>query len=157
MPHDTAPPWWRGAVIYQIYPLSFADANGDGYGDLPGIEAHLDYVASLGVDAIWLSPFFRSPMCDWGYDVSCHTEVDPLFGTLEDIDRIIEKSHALGLKILVDQVWSHTSNRHPWFEESRASRTGRRSDWYIWADPAPDGTPPNNWLSVFGGSAWTWE
>jgi alpha-glucosidase len=157
MPYDTAPPWWRGAVIYQIYPLSFADANGDGYGDLRGLEAHLDYVASLGVDAVWLSPFFRSPMCDWGYDVSGHTEVDPLFGTLEDIDRIIAKSHALGLKILVDQVWSHTSNRHPWFEESRASRTGRRADWYIWADPAPDGTPPNNWLSVFGGSAWTWE
>ncbi len=157
MPHDLAPPWWRGAVFYQVYPLSFADGNGDGFGDLPGLEQHLDYIAALGVDAIWLSPFFRSPMHDWGYDVSCHTEVDPLFGTLADIDRIIEKSHRLGLKVLVDQVWSHTSNRHPWFEESRASRSGPRADWYIWADPAPDGTPPNNWLSVFGGSAWTWE
>lgn len=157
MHSDSAPPWWRGAVIYQVYPLSFADGNDDGYGDLPGLEARLEYIAALGVDAIWLSPFFRSPMLDWGYDVACHTEVDPIFGTLQDADRVIAKSHALGLKILVDQVWSHTSSQHPWFAESRASRHGDKADWYIWADPAPDGTPPNNWLSVFGGAAWTWE
>jgi len=150
-------PWWRGAVIYQVYPLSFADGNGDGYGDLPGLEARLDYIAALGVDAIWVSPFFRSPMQDWGYDVSCYTEVDPLFGTLEDADRVIAKSHAVGLKILVDQVWSHTSSSHPWFEASRVSRDDPRSTWYVWADPAADGTPPNNWLSVFGGAAWAWE
>jgi alpha-glucosidase len=157
MLHEAAPPWWRGAVIYHVYPLSFADGNGDGYGDLPGLEAHLDYIAALGADAIWVSPFFRSPMHDWGYDVSCYTEVDPIFGTLEDAQRVIDKSHALGLKVLVDQVWSHSSSRHPWFEESRAARRGARADWYIWADPSPDGTPPNNWLSVFGGGAWTWE
>jgi alpha-glucosidase len=154
---ETAAPWWRGAVIYQVYPLSFADGNGDGYGDLPGLEARLAYVAALGVDAIWLSPFFRSPMRDWGYDVACYTAVDPIFGTIEDADRVIAKSHALGLKVLVDQVWSHTSDRHPWFDEGRADRHGPRSDWHVWADAAPDGTPPNNWQSVFGGSAWTWE
>jgi alpha-glucosidase len=157
MLREAAAPWWRGAVIYHVYPLSFADGNGDGYGDLPGLEAHLDYIAALGADAIWVSPFFRSPMHDWGYDVACYTEVDPIFGTLEDAQRVIDKSHALGLKVLVDQVWSHSSSRHPWFEESRAARGGPRSDWYIWADPSPDGTPPNNWLSVFGGGAWTWE
>jgi alpha-glucosidase len=157
MLRESEAPWWRGAVIYQVYPLSFADGNGDGYGDLPGLEARLDYIAALGADAIWLAPFFRSPMLDWGYDVSCYTEVDPIFGTLQDADRVINKAHALGLKVLVDQVWSHSSSRHPWFEESRASRSGPRSDWYIWADAAPDGTPPNNWLSVFGGVAWTWE
>ncbi|NVK40182.1 MAG: alpha glucosidase [Oceanospirillaceae bacterium] len=151
------PDWWRGAVIYQIYPRSFFDSNGDGIGDLPGITEKLDYVASLNVDAIWLSPFFRSPMKDFGYDVSDYRDVDPLFGALEDFDRLIERAHALGLKVIVDQVLSHTSDQHEWFRESRQSRDNARADWYVWADPRPDGTPPTNWLSVFGGSAWTWD
>jgi alpha-glucosidase len=149
-------PWWRGAVIYQIYPLSFADSDGDGWGDLKGVLDQLDYVASLHVDAIWLSPFFRSPMRDFGYDVSCHTEVDPRFGTLADAEAVIAKAHRLGLKIILDQVWSHTADQHPWFRASAARRSDKE-DWYIWADAQPDGTPPNNWLSVFGGSAWSWE
>jgi alpha-glucosidase len=154
---EANPPWWRGAVIYQIYPLSFADSNGDGWGDLGGVLAHLDYVAALGVDAVWLSPFFRSPMQDFGYDVSGHTEIDPIFGTLEDADAVIAKAHRLGLKLILDQVWSHSSDQHPWFKASAASRQGSHADWYVWADPRPDGTPPNNWLSVFGGGAWSWE
>ena len=154
---DIAAPWWRGAVIYQIYPLSFADSNGDGWGDLQGVLDHLDYVASLGVDAVWLSPFFRSPLTDFGYDVSSHTEVDPIFGTLADADAVIAKAHRLGLKLILDQVWSHSSHQHPWFKASAASRIGPMADWYVWADAKPDGTPPNNWLSVFGGSAWQWE
>ena len=149
--------WWRGAVIYQIYPRSFFDSNADGIGDLPGVTARLDYVASLGVDAIWLCPFFTSPQKDFGYDVADHTSVDPSFGTLDDFDALLDRAHALGLKVLIDQVWSHTSDRHAWFLESRTSRTNPKTDWYVWADPASDGTPPNNWLSVFGGSAWTWE
>ena len=149
--------WWRGAVIYQIYPRSYQDHNGDGVGDLVGITERLDYVAGLGVDAIWLSPFFTSPMKDFGYDVSNYRDVDPVFGTLGDFDRLIEKAHALGLKVIIDQVISHSSDKHPWFQESRSSRTNERHDWYVWADPKPDGTPPNNWLSIFGGSAWTWD
>jgi alpha-glucosidase len=149
--------WWRGAVIYQIYPRSFHDSNGDGVGDLPGVMAKLEHVASLGVDAIWLCPFFTSPMKDFGYDVADHTGVDPVYGTLADFDALVARAHALGLKVLIDQVWSHSSDRHPWFLESRASRQNPRADWYVWADPSPDGTPPNNWLSVFGGPAWTWE
>lgn len=149
--------WWRGAVIYQIYPRSFFDSNGDGIGDLPGITAKLDYVASLGVDAIWLCPFFASPQKDFGYDVTDHTAVDPIFGTLEDFDGLLDRAHAFGLKVLIDQVWSHTSDRHAWFLQSRSATANPKTDWYVWADPAPDGTPPNNWLSVFGGSAWTWE
>ena len=149
--------WWRGAVIYQIYPRSYQDHNGDGVGDLVGITERLDYVARLGVDAIWLSPFFTSPMKDFGYDVSNYRDVDPVFGSLGDFDRLIEKAHALGLKVIIDQVISHSSDRHPWFQESRMSRTNERHDWYVWADPKPDGTPPNNWLSIFGGSAWTWD
>jgi alpha-glucosidase len=149
--------WWRGAVIYQIYPRSFQDHNGDGVGDLVGITERLDYVADLGVDAIWLSPFFTSPMKDFGYDVSNYRDVDPIFGTLGDFDRLLEKAHALGLKVIIDQVISHSSDKHPWFQESRLSRTNVRSDWYVWADPKPDGNPPNNWLSIFGGSAWTWD
>lgn len=149
--------WWRGAVIYQIYPRSFFDSNADGIGDLPGVATKLDHVASLGVDAIWLGPFFASPQKDFGYDVAHHTEVDPVFGTLEDFDKLVRRAHTLGLKVLIDQVWTHTSDQHPWFTESRADRRNERADWYIWADPAPDGTPPNNWLSVFGGSAWTWD
>jgi alpha-glucosidase len=149
--------WWRGAVVYQIYPRSFQDADGDGVGDLAGIARRLDHVASLGADAIWICPFFRSPMKDFGYDVADYTAVDPTFGTLADFDALVARAHAVGLRVLIDQVWSHTSDEHPWFVESRAARDGPRAAWYVWADPRPDGTPPNNWLSVFGGAAWTWE
>jgi len=149
--------WWRGAVIYQIYPRSFQDHNGDGVGDLVGITERLDYVADLGVDAIWLSPVFTSPMKDFGYDVSNYRDIDPVFGTLGDFDRLIQKAHTLGLKVIVDQVISHSSDKHPWFAESRANRTNPKADWYVWADPKPDGNPPNNWLSIFGGSAWAWD
>ena len=153
----TLAPWWRGAAIYQIYPRSFADSNGDGIGDLPGVTAHLDHVASLGVDAIWLSPFFTSPMRDFGYDVADYCDVDPVFGTLADFDELVGRVHSLGLKLIIDQVYSHSSDQHPWFQESRSSRDGPRSDWYVWADAKPDGSPPNNWQSVFGGGAWTWD
>ena len=149
--------WWRGAVIYQIYPRSFQDTNGDGIGDLPGIAQRMAYIASLGVDAIWISPFFTSPMKDFGYDVSNYCDVDPMFGTLEDFDKLIESAHAHGLKVMIDLVLSHTSDQHDWFEESRRDRTNSKADWYVWADPKPDGTPPNNWLSIFGGPAWTWS
>jgi len=149
--------WWRGAVIYQIYPRSFQDHNGDGIGDLVGVTQRLEYVADLGVDAIWLSPFFTSPMKDFGYDVSNYRDVDPIFGTIEDFDRLIEKAHGLGLKVIIDQVISHSSDQHRWFQESRQNRTNPRADWYVWADPKADGTPPNNWLSIFGGSAWHWD
>ncbi|QEM82789.1 alpha-glucosidase [Halomonas binhaiensis] len=149
--------WWRGGVIYQIYPRSFMDANGDGIGDLRGIIERLDYVASLGVDGIWLSPFFTSPMADFGYDISDYRDVDPMFGTLEDFKALLERAHDLGLKVIIDQVISHTSDQHPWFSESRQSRDNPRADWYVWANPKADGTPPNNWLSIFGGSAWTFD
>ncbi|SFC58964.1 alpha-amylase family glycosyl hydrolase [Tropicimonas isoalkanivorans] len=151
------PDWWRGAVIYQIYPRSFQDSNGDGIGDLAGIIHRLPHVASLGVDAIWISPFFRSPMLDFGYDVSDYCDVDPMFGSLGDFDALVERAHDLGIKVLIDLVLSHTSIQHPWFQESRASRDNPRANWYVWADPKPDGTPPNNWLSIFGGSAWEWD
>jgi alpha-glucosidase len=158
VPHlATASAWWRGASIYQIYPRSFADSNGDGIGDLPGITAHLDYVASLGVDAVWLSPFFTSPMKDFGYDVADYCGVDPIFGTLDDFDTLIARAHALGLKVLIDQVYSHTSDLHNWFAASRSSKNNDKADWYVWADAKPDGSPPNNWQSVFGGPAWTWD
>ena len=150
-------PWWRGAAIYQIYPRSFADHNGDGIGDLPGITARLDHVASLGVDAIWLSPFFTSPMRDFGYDVADYCDVDPIFGTLADFDALIARAHALGLKVIIDQVYSHTSDQHAWFRESRQDRTNPRAEWYVWADPKADGSPPTNWASVFGGPAWSWD
>lgn len=149
--------WWRGATIYQIYPRSFADSDADGVGDLPGVTAHLEHVASLGVDAIWLSPFFASPMRDFGYDVSDYRAVDPLFGTLDDFDALVTRAHALGMKVIIDQVYSHTSDEHAWFRESRSDRTNHKSDWYVWADAKPDGSPPNNWQSVFGGAAWTWD
>ena len=149
--------WWRGGVIYQIYPRSFADSNGDGIGDLPGITARLEHVARLGADGIWLSPFFRSPMKDFGYDVSDYCDVEPMFGTLDDFRALVARAHALGLKVMIDQVLSHTSDQHPWFVESRASRDNPKADWYVWADAQDDGTPPNNWLSIFGGSAWQWD
>ncbi|UXI70764.1 alpha-glucosidase [Tahibacter amnicola] len=152
-----SPDWWRGAIIYQIYPRSFQDANGDGVGDLRGITQRLDYVASLGVDAIWISPFFKSPMHDFGYDIADYRAVDPLFGTLADFDTLLERAHALGLKVIIDQVLSHTSAEHPWFLESREDRLNPRADWYVWADARADGSPPNNWLSIFGGVAWQWE
>jgi len=153
----SVPSWWRGAVIYEIYPRSFVDSNGDGVGDLPGIVQRLEYVAGLGVDAIWIAPFFRSPMADFGYDVADYRAVDPLFGTLADFDRLLGRAHQLGLKVMIDQVLSHTSIEHEWFRESRQSRDNPKADWYVWADPRPDGTPPNNWLSIFGGVAWRWE
>ena len=153
----TDAPWWRGAVIYQIYPRSFLDTDGDGVGDLPGIVEKLDYVASLGVDAIWIAPFFRSPMADFGYDIADYRAVDPLFGTLADFDSLLAKAHKLGLKVMIDQVLSHTSDQHAWFQESRGSRDNPKADWYVWADARDDGTPPNNWLSLFGGVAWQWE
>lgn len=149
--------WWRGAVIYQIYPRSYQDTTGDGIGDLPGIVQRLPYIASLGVDAIWISPFFTSPMKDFGYDVSDYCDVDPMFGTLADFDRLIATAHDLNVKVIIDQVLSHTSDQHPWFGESRQSRDNAKADWYVWADPKPDGTPPNNWLSIFGGSGWQWD
>ena len=149
--------WWHGAVIYQIYPRSFLDMNGDGVGDLRGIEAKLDYIAGLGVDAIWISPFFRSPMADFGYDIADYRDVDPLFGTLEDFDRLLARAHVLGLKVMIDQVLSHSSIAHPWFIKSREDRSNPKADWYVWADAQPDGTPPNNWQSLFGGCAWQWE
>lgn len=149
--------WLRGAVFYQIYPRSFRDSDGDGVGDLKGITEKLDYVASLGVDAIWLSPVFRSPMKDYGYDVSDYGDVDPLFGSLADADALIARAHALGLKVMIDQVWSHSSDEHTWFAESRSSRDNPKADWYVWADAKPDGSPPNNWQAMFGGGAWTWD
>ena len=151
------PDWWRGAVIYQIYPRSFQDSNGDGIGDLPGITARLDHVAGLGADAIWISPFFTSPMKDFGYDVSDYCDVDPMFGALADFDALVTRAHDLGLRVMIDLVLSHSSDAHPWFAESRRNRTNPKADWYVWADPKPDGTPPTNWLSIFGGSSWQWD
>jgi len=148
---------WQGAAIYQVYPRSFQDSNGDGVGDLPGITRRLVHIASLGVDAVWISPFFKSPMADMGYDVADFCAVDPLFGTMADFDALLAEAHRLGLKIIIDQVTSHVSDQHPWFVESRASRDNPRADWFVWVDPKPDGTAPNNWLSVFGGPAWEWD
>jgi alpha-glucosidase len=149
--------WWRGGIVYEIYPRSFRDLNGDGIGDLKGITEKLGHVASLGVDAVWIAPFVKSPMKDFGYDVSDYRAVDPQFGTLNDFDALAKEAKRLGLKILVDYVISHTSDEHPWFIESRASRDNQKADWYVWADMKPDGAPPNNWLSVFGGSSWQWD
>lgn len=149
--------WWQNTVIYQIYPRSYQDSNGDGIGDLPGITRRLPHIAQLGAEVIWISPFFTSPMADFGYDVSDYCNVDPMFGTLDDFRALVGRAHELGLKVLIDLVLSHTSDQHPWFAESRASRDNARADWYVWADPRADGTPPNNWLSIFGGSAWQWD
>ncbi len=149
--------WWQRGVIYQIYPRSFQDSNGDGVGDLRGIIERLPYLVELGVDAVWLSPVFPSPMADFGYDVSNYIDIDPLFGSLADFDALIETAHGHGLKILLDLVPNHTSDQHPWFRESRSSRHNRKRDWYLWRDPASDGGPPNNWLSEFGGPAWEYD
>jgi len=153
----TANNWWRGGVIYQIYPRSFQDSTGDGRGDLVGITQRLPYVASLGVDGIWISPFFKSPMKDFGYDVSDYLDIDPSFGNLADFDALIATAHDLGLKVMIDLVLSHTSDQHPWFQDSKQGAGADKSNWYVWADPKPDGNPPNNWLSIFGGPAWHWD
>ncbi len=150
-------PWWQTAVIYQIYPRSFQDSNADGIGDLEGIRRRLGYLRDLGVDAVWLSPFYKSPMKDFGYDVADYCDVDPIFGTLADFDRLLEEAHRLGLKLIIDFVPNHTSDQHPWFLESRSSRDNPKRDWYVWRDPAPDGGPPNNWMAYFGGPAWTFD
>jgi len=160
--------WWRDGIIYQIYPRSFADSNSDGLGDLPGITARLDYLADLGIDAIWISPFYPTPDADFGYDVSDHTAVDPRFGTLEDFDRLVAESHRRGIRLVLDLVLNHTSDRHPWFHESRASRDNPKRDWYIWQPPSCSHPifgekrgrwrgVPNNWQSVFGGPAWEYD
>ena len=149
--------WWQTGVIYQIYPRSFLDSNGDGVGDLPGITSKLDYLRWLGVDALWLSPIYPSPMADFGYDVSNYTDVHPLFGTLQDLDTLLHQANQRNLKIILDFVPNHTSDEHPWFQQARESRTNEKRDWYIWRDPAPDGGPPNNWTSRFGGSAWQFD
>jgi len=149
--------WWQTGVVYQIYPRSFYDSNGDGIGDLNGITAKMDYLASLGVDAIWISPIYTSPMADFGYDVADYCDIDPIFGTLDDFDRLLAAAHERGLRVILDWVPNHTSDQHPWFLESRSSRDNPKRDWYIWRDPKPDGSPPNNWVSYFGGSAWEWD
>ncbi len=149
--------WWQSGIVYQIYPRSFADSNGDGIGDLPGIAARLDYLKDLGVGAIWISPFYPSPMADFGYDVADYTGVDPMFGTLEDFDALARETRARGLKLILDFVPNHSSDRHPWFVESRSSRDHPKRDWYLWRDASPDGGVPNNWTSQFGGGAWEWD
>lgn len=149
--------WWRGSVIYQVYPRSLKDSNGDGIGDIPGITEKLEYIANLGVEAIWISPFFESPMKDFGYDVSDYRNVDPIFGCNQDFEALIRRAHELNLKVIIDQVLSHTSDQHQWFKESRLNKTNSKADWYVWADATEDGQPPNNWLSIFGGSAWQWD
>ena len=151
----SSPTWWQHGIVYQVYPRSFQDSNGDGIGDLPGILRRLDYLAALGVEAVWISPIYPSPMADFGYDVCEYCGVHPVFGTLGDVDRLVAAAHARGLRVILDYVPNHTSDQHPWFKESRTSRSSKRRDWYVWRDPAPDGGPPNNWLSEFGGSAWT--
>ncbi|UXY14645.1 alpha-amylase family glycosyl hydrolase [Chitiniphilus purpureus] len=149
--------WWQDGVVYQIYPRSFMDGNNDGVGDLAGIRARLDYLAWLGVDAIWISPIYPSPMSDFGYDVSDYTDIHPLFGSLADFDALLAEAHARRLRVILDFVPNHTSDQHPWFTESRSSRDNPKRDWFIWRDPAPDGGPPNNWLSNFGGSGWEYD
>lgn len=156
--HTNETLWWQQGVVYQIYPRSFRDSNGDGVGDLPGILERLDYLAhTLRIDAIWLSPIFPSPMADFGYDVADYTDIDPMFGTLHDFDVLLEAVHVRGLRLIIDFVPNHTSDRHPWFKESRSSRESPKRDWYIWRDPKPDGSLPNNWVSMFGGPAWEWD
>ena len=152
-----ASPWWQHGIIYQIYPRSFKDSNADGIGDLQGIISQLDYLKWLGVDAIWLSPFYPSPMADFGYDISDYCNVDPIFGDLATCDSLIEQAHQRDLKVIIDFVPNHTSDEHPWFLASRSSRQNPKRDWYVWADLKPDGSLPNNWLSAMGGPAWEWD
>ncbi|MGA0594201.1 alpha-amylase family glycosyl hydrolase [Enterovirga sp. CN4-39] len=154
MPANT---WWKNGIVYQIYPRSFQDSNGDGVGDLRGIASRLDYLVDLGINAVWISPIFPSPMADFGYDVSDYCGIHPLFGSMEDFDHLIAEVHRRGLKLILDFVPNHSSDRHPWFKESRSSRNNPKRDWYIWRDPKPDGSPPNNWVSNFGGSAWQFD
>ncbi len=149
--------WWRHGIFYQVYPRSFQDSNADGVGDIAGLIDRLPYLLELGIDAVWLSPIFPSPMADFGYDISDYTGVDPLFGTTADFDALISAAHAAGLKLILDLVPNHTSDRHPWFIASRSSRDDGKRDWYIWREPAADGGPPNNWMSEFGGSAWAYD
>ncbi|GAB6856919.1 alpha-glucosidase [Microbacterium xylanilyticum] len=156
-------PWWRSAVVYQIYPRSFADSNGDGIGDLRGILGKVDYIASLGVDVVWLCPVYRSPQDDNGYDISDYRDIDPVFGTLADFDELVAALHERGIRLIMDLVVNHTSDEHPWFQESRSSRDNPKRDWYIWRPPAPDvradtgGREPSNWISFFSGSAWEFD
>jgi alpha-glucosidase len=150
-------PWWQRGIIYQVYPRSFQDTDGDRIGDLEGIRRRLDYLTWLGVDAFWISPIYPAPMADFGYDISDYRGVDPLFGTLADFDRLIGDAHTRGLKLILDFVPNHTSDQHPWFVESRSSRGSPKRDWYLWRDPAPDGGPPNNWVANFGGSGWEFD
>jgi alpha-glucosidase len=160
-PEKTSPlanfKWWERGIIYQVYPRSFMDSDGDGIGDLAGIRSKLDYLQWLGVDAIWISPIYPSPMADFGYDISNYTDIDPIFGDLNDFDALLADAHARGLKVLLDYVPNHTSGQHPWFLDSRSSRDSAKRDWYIWRNPKPGGGPPNNWLSNFGGGAWEWD
>jgi alpha-glucosidase len=149
--------WWERGIIYQVYPRSFQDSSGDGIGDLRGIQSKLDYLQWLGVDAVWISPVFPSPMADFGYDISNYTDIDPIFGTLAEFDALLADVHSHGMKLLLDYVPNHTSERHPWFIEARSSRASAKRDWYIWRDPAPGGGPPNNWRANFGGVAWEWD
>ncbi len=153
----TPSPWWQNGIIYQIYPRSFADSNGDGVGDLNGITAHLDYLTGLGVDAIWLSPIYPSPDVDFGYDVSDYTAIHPLYGTLADFDRLLAAAHARGIHVVLDLVLNHTSDQHPWFQAALSSRDDEHRSWYLWRDPKPDGGPPNNWQAVFGGGGWQFD
>src|SRR3978361_2020400 len=154
---DTARLWWRDGAFYQIYPRSFQDSDGDGVGDTMRIIERLPYLGALGVDAIWLSPIFPSPMADFGYDISDYVGIDPLFGTMANFDALVKAAHAAGLKIILDLVPNHTSDQHPWFIESRSSRENSKRDWYFWRDPQTNGGAPNNWMSEFGGSAWTFD
>jgi alpha-glucosidase len=154
---DRSHDWWQEGIIYQVYPRSFKDSNGDGIGDLRGLMSKLDYLEWLGVNAVWISPIYPSPMADFGYDVSDHTGIDPIFGTLQDFDELLAAAHKKGIRILMDFVPNHTSDRHPWFIESRSSKNNPKRDWFIWRPPAPNGGPPNNWLSNFGGSAWEYD
>jgi alpha-glucosidase len=156
-PSQASMPWWESGVIYQIYPRSFQDSDGDGVGDLAGIAARLDYIAALGVDAIWLSPIFPSPMADFGYDVADYCQIEPVFGNLAAFDQLLTAIHARGLRLILDFVPNHSSDQHSWFKASRSSRDDPKRDWYIWRDSAPGGGPPNNWISDFGGSAWAWD
>jgi len=156
-PDDAAPPWWRAGVLYQIYPRSFADSNGDGHGDLQGVIDHLDHLEWLGIDGIWLSPINTSPQADWGYDVADYEGIEPDFGGIDELDRLVAEAGERGIRVLMDLVPNHTSDRHAWFVDARSSRKAEHRDWYVWADAKPDGSPPNNWRSSFGGSAWTWD